>query len=110
MAQQFYSLFRSKCIEDLSSRKDSQRGGSYAHGTEECGIDLFIKRRNGAWEFWVQAYISFSVPIKMEQNRLNKTTDYNQDKSLFLILTIISHFMPGYNYEYSPHRWNAIKQ
>lgn len=50
MAQQFYSplSFYSKCIEGLSSRKESQRGGSYAHGADECGIDLFIKRRSGA--------------------------------------------------------------
>lgn len=39
-----FILFYSKCIEGLSSRKDSQRGGSYAHGADECGIDLFIKR------------------------------------------------------------------
>lgn len=43
-----FSVFYSKCIEGLSSRKESQRGGSYAHGADECGIDLFIKRRSGA--------------------------------------------------------------
>lgn len=43
-------------------------------------------------------------------NRIsNKTTDHNQDKNLFSILTIISHFMLYYNYEYSPRR-NAIEQ
>ena len=43
-----FILFHSKCIEDLSSRKHSQRGGSCAHEADECDIDLFIKRRNGA--------------------------------------------------------------